>query len=448
MKKFFVRALLIALLMSLSLPVSRDALAVNSHTRNDALAWASDRASESWWYDVDGSYGCQCVDLIMAYYDYLVGYHASGNACDYSWNSLPNGWVRSGTPAPGAVVVWGAGARMGEKSWADGNFGHVGIVVGTDGSTLTTVETNAGGSQNAKYMYSRYASTAACFIHPDFAPDNVVFSLDGYLDGVDNGYLTGYGTCDVYINGVMVADDVVDYYSESVPKGSSYAIKDIRLTEGHYLAGIKKGSLSGTLTEAVTIVQLSIDSLGTIAVQGLLDGVVTNTIAGYGTFDVMKPSNYPVRQAVSEFTGTGINGYSNTIQNIQACDGKYYLGHFDDAKKITYVRGKTQYVILPFCSRPLETTLKLPENLKAIGDEAFMGVEATDIFVPDGCESIGSRAFAGNTSLKYITIPASVKEIASDAFEGCNSLTIRAPRGSAAAELATAHNIPYFAIVS
>ena len=76
MKKFFVRALLIALLMSLSLPVSRDALAVNSHTRNDALAWASDRASESWCYDVDGSYGCQCVDLIMAYYDYL--FHQDG----------------------------------------------------------------------------------------------------------------------------------------------------------------------------------------------------------------------------------------------------------------------------------------------------------------------------------------------------------------------------------
>ena len=89
------------------------------------------------------------------------------------------------------------------------------------------------------------------------------------------------------------------------------------------------------------------------------------------------------------------------------------------------------------------TRLVLPASLKAIGEEAFAGTGALIIVVPDGCGSIGTRAFADSDALAQIYIPASVTEISFDAFEGCDSLTIFAPENSTAIRLAKALQIPY-----
>ena len=59
--------------------------------------------------------------------------------------------------------------------------------------------------------------------------------------------------------------------------------------------------------------------------------------------------------------------------------------------------------------------------------------------MPDGCETIGARAFADSANLRTITIPASVTSIAADAFDGCTDLTIRTPKGSYASRYAAAH---------
>lgn len=74
--------------------------------------------------------------------------------------------------------------------------------------------------------------------------------------------------------------------------------------------------------------------------------------------------------------------------------------------------------------------LKLPAFLKEIGEEAFAGCSEESVIVPDGCETIGARAFADSANLRTITIPASVTSIAADAFDGCTDLTIRAPRAA------------------
>ena len=83
--------------------------------------------------------------------------------------------------------------------------------------------------------------------------------------------------------------------------------------------------------------------------------------------------------------------------------------------------------------------LKLPEFLKEIGEEAFAGCSEESVIVPDGCETIGARAFADSANLRTITIPASVTSIAADAFDGCTDLTIRTPKGSYASRYAAAH---------
>ena len=78
MKRIFC-AFVVVLFLFVCIP----AFATNSHTQSEAVSWANARANESWNVDYDGVYGVQCVDLILAYYDYLVGYHVSGNGYDY-----------------------------------------------------------------------------------------------------------------------------------------------------------------------------------------------------------------------------------------------------------------------------------------------------------------------------------------------------------------------------
>ena len=143
-----------------------------SYTKEDGANWACARANEGWNVDVDGYAGCQCVDLILAYYDVLVGYHVSGNAKEYATkDNLPSGWTRVySNPQVGDIVVWGAGANIGwGKNWyADSTYGHIGIIKGvnSDGS-ISTVETN-GELGSAAHYYQRSAANVACYIRPNF----------------------------------------------------------------------------------------------------------------------------------------------------------------------------------------------------------------------------------------------------------------------------------------
>lgn len=148
-----------------------------------------------------GAYGCQCVDLVMAYFDYLVGYHISGNAYEYATKSLPSGWTRVyGSPQAGDIAVWGKGVKMnayGETSNKD--YGHIGLVsaVNSDG-TITTVETNAL-SGSAAHYYQRWTSSAACYIHPDFKTSGSSSIDSGVSTAAPSGYQNLGQSFDAYI---------------------------------------------------------------------------------------------------------------------------------------------------------------------------------------------------------------------------------------------------------
>jgi len=64
--------------------------------------------------------------------------------------------------------------------------------------------------------------------------------------------------------------------------------------------------------------------------------------------------------------------------------------------------------------------MTLPEDVTEIRDEAFVGADVRRVEIPDGCTTIGSRAFADCVDLRYVLIPDSVTEIAEDAFANCN----------------------------
>lgn len=68
--------------------------------------------------------------------------------------------------------------------------------------------------------------------------------------------------------------------------------------------------------------------------------------------------------------------------------------------------------------------LQFPTSLETVEAEAFSGIDCQAVVIPNGCESIGPKAFSNCKSLLYIVIPASVTYIADDAFEGCNEYLV------------------------
>lgn len=89
--------------------------------------------------------------------------------------------------------------------------------------------------------------------------NNYRFDINGWLDGQDLTYITGYGTMDVYLNGSMFANDVGDF-CDNYPYGTTYTITDIKPTPGHTYNGVQSGSLSGTIGAGLTKVSLNFTS--------------------------------------------------------------------------------------------------------------------------------------------------------------------------------------------
>lgn len=89
-----------------------------------------------------------------------------------------------------------------------------------------------------------------------------------------------------------------------------------------------------------------------------------------------------------------------------------------------------------------EELLVLPEELTAIGAEAFAGAAIQGAELPDGVKTIGARAFADNAELLHVNIPAGVEEIAADAFDGCAKLVLLCKADTYGATFAEAQSIP------
>lgn len=70
------------------------------------------------------------------------------------------------------------------------------------------------------------------------------------------------------------------------------------------------------------------------------------------------------------------------------------------------------------------TCVSVPQGVTAIGDVTFKNNTAvTEIVIPEGVTSIGEESFSGSTSLQSITIPSSVTSIGDYAFKDCTNLT-------------------------
>ena len=80
------------------------------------------------------------------------------------------------------------------------------------------------------------------------------------------------------------------------------------------------------------------------------------------------------------------------------------------------------------------TSIRIPDGVKSIGEETFnFCVSLTAIWIPNGVTYIGKRAFAGS-GLVSVSLPASLQNIANDAFEDSALTHIYTEKGTYAYE--------------
>ena len=158
-KKLLSIMLALVMLFSITAGIDFSAFATSKSSSN-AINWVKSKVGTA--IDYDGYYGSQCVDLILAYYNYLGVATVGGNGCDYATNKLPSGWTRTkgGTPKTGDILVYAGGTE----------YGHVAIYE----SNSSLYHQNAGGKvkQEAKKYTSIVAYDGGKYwgcIHPNFS---------------------------------------------------------------------------------------------------------------------------------------------------------------------------------------------------------------------------------------------------------------------------------------
>lgn len=129
-------------------------------------------------------------------------------------------------------------------------------------------------------------------------------------------------------------------------------------------------------------------------------------------------------------TGTCLTCGNTAYESCDSC-GRYFVVDNGNLAEIAngswYIKGWHHYEngTCKDCGQHFDwsglNTLTLPAAIKEVEPEAFMNVSTQVIIVPNGCVTIGSRAFANCTNLRYVILPSTLETLADDAFAGCGS---------------------------
>ena len=91
-----------------------------------------------------------------------------------------------------------------------------------------------------------------------------------------------------------------------------------------------------------------------------------------------------------------------------------------------------------------EETIKLPESIHIIEEEAFADTSASVFIIPSGAEKISSNAFAGCDNLKLLYIPDSMLVIEDQIFDDTGNVTIVCHPDTIAEKWTIRHNLRLF----
>ena len=167
---------------------------------------------------------------------------------------------------------------------------------------------------------------ATITLYAQWPKNSYYLDLIGWLDGKSAGNITGYGTADIYVDGVQKANDVTDFY-QKIPNGSKNEIKDIKTVTGHTYVGVHSGSITGTIgtsnvgvvlkfkTNKYTVTFDKNNGTGTMTDQtftyGVKQALTKNafartgyTFAGWITQAIGKGTTYTDQQEVTSLSAT------------------------------------------------------------------------------------------------------------------------------------------------
>ena len=111
----------------------------------------------------------------------------------------------------------------------------------------------------------------------------------------------------------------------------------------------------------------------------------------------------------------------------------------ESAAVYQYATANEISVILP----PDFSKFTMPQGLTVIDEDTFKGIQAVNIRLGEKVTTIKDTAFANCFKLKNVYIPASVTDIAQDAFAAIKNLTIYGDSRSYAAVFADNMDIPF-----
>lgn len=151
--------------------------------------------------------------------------------------------------------------------------------------------------------------------------------VSGYLDGIGESNITGYGTFDVYVDGVLQASGVSDYYTKH-PYGSSYEIKNIVPTIGHHYVGSSGANLKGTIGAGHTTVRLSLNTNTYKVVYNANGGTGSTATSNhkYGEAKTLTPNGfsktgYSFAGWATSASGNVVYSNSQSVSNLTATNG-------------------------------------------------------------------------------------------------------------------------------
>ena len=187
-------------------------------------------------------------------------------------------------------------------------------------------------ADNASVKNLTTANGGMVTLYAQWTKNSYYLDLNGWLDGKSAGNITGYGTADIYVDGVQKANDVTDFY-QKIPYGSKYEIKDIKTVTGHTYVGVHSGSITGTI---------GISNVGVVLEFKTNKYTVTfDKNNGTGTM-TDQTFTYGVKQALTKnaFTRTG---YTFTGWNTKA-DGSGTA--YTDKQEVTSLTAKDGATIM------------------------------------------------------------------------------------------------------
>lgn len=127
--------------------------------------------------------------------------------------------------------------------------------------------------------------------------------------------------------------------------------------------------------------------------------------------------------------------------------GNLLRAYFGMSKNIVIKDGIDTIGYKSFQYAPHVENIKMPNSLKYIESEAFMGCDLEEVKIPVGVKALGSRVFKDCANLKCVVFENGQTKLVNDCFLGCSDeLVINAPCGGYVEEYANKYGIKFKSI--